>query len=150
VGKTTVGRAFAEELHWRFADGDNFHSAANIAKMNSGVPLTDEDRVGWLQCLRDAIAGCLASGENVLLACSALKASYRKFLLVDPQVKLVYLRASFDLIAKRLVSRQGHYMNPHLLRSQFDTLEEPADILTIDAGLPVAQIVKEIRAALGV
>jgi len=150
VGKTTVGRALAEELHWRFADGDDFHSAANIAKMHSGVPLTDEDRVPWLQCLRDTITGCLAGRENVVLACSALKASYRKFLLVDPQVKLVYLRASFDLIAKRLVSRRGHYMNPHLLRSQFDTLEEPADILTVDAGLSVAQIVKEIRAVLGV
>jgi len=150
VGKTTMGRALAEELHWRFADGDDFHSAANIAKMHSGVPLTDENRAPWLQSLRDTITGCLASGENVVLACSALKASYRKFLLVDPQVKLVYLRASFDLIAKRLVSRHGHYMNPHLLRSQFDTLEEPTDILTVDAGLSVAQIVKEIRAVLGV
>ena len=77
VGKTTVGRALAEELHWSFADADDFHSAANIAKMRSGIPLADEDRVLWLQSLRDAIAGCLASGENVVLACSALKASYR-------------------------------------------------------------------------
>jgi len=150
AGKTTVGRALAEELGWRFADGDDFHSTANVAKMHSGIPLTDEDRSPWLQSLRNAIAGYLASGENVVLACSALKASYRRFLLVDLQVKLVSLRGSLDLIASRLGSRQGHYMSPHLLRSQFDTLEEPADGLTIDAGLPVAEIVKEIRAGLSV
>ena len=149
VGKTTVGRALAEELHWRFADADDFHSAANIAKMHSGIPLTDEDRVLWLQSLRDAIAQWIASGEHVVLACSALKASYREFLLVDTRVKLVYLRGSFDLIAKRLVSRRGHYMNPHLLQSQFDSLEEPAGVPVVDAGLPVPQIVKEIRTALG-
>jgi len=150
VGKTTIGSAFAQKLQWRFADGDDFHSAANIAKMHAGVPLTDEDRTPWLQSLRNAIAGWLASGENVVLACSALKASYRKVLLVSSQVKLVYLRSSFELIAGRLALRQGHYMNPHLLRSQFDTLEEPKDTLTIDAGLTVAQIVKEIRTVLGV
>ena len=150
VGKTTIGSALAQELQWRFADGDDFHSAANIAKMHAGVPLSDEDRTPWLQSLRNAIAGWLASGENVVLACSALKASYREVLLVSSEVKLVYLRSSFELIAGRLALRQGHYMNPHLLRSQFDTLEEPKDTLTIDAGLTVAQIVKEIRTALGV
>jgi gluconokinase len=149
VGKTTVGRALAEELHWRFADGDDFHSAENIAKMHAGIPLTDGDRVLWLQSLRDAVNGFVSSGENVVLACSALKASYRKFLLVEPQVKLVYLRGSFDLIAKRLVSRRGHYMNPRLLRSQFDTLEEPTDFPVVEASLPVARIVEEIRSAFG-
>src|ERR1035437_3743411 len=109
VGKTTIGSALAQELQWRFADGDDFHSAANIAKMHAGVPLTDEDRTPWLQSLRNAIAGWLASGENVVLACSALKASYREVLLVSSQVKLVYLRSSFELIAGRLALRQGHY-----------------------------------------
>jgi gluconokinase len=150
AGKTTVGRALAEELHWRFADTDDFHSAANVAKMQSGIPLTDEDRLPWLESVRNFITAQIACGENVVLACSALKASYRKLLLVDPQVKLVYLRGSFELIAKRLASRQGHYMNPLLLRSQFDTLEEPTDSLAVDAGFPVAQIVKAIRAGLGV
>lgn len=150
AGKSSVGGALAEELHWRFTDADEFHSAANVAKMHSGVPLTDEDRAPWLQSLRNAIERYLASGENVVLACSALKAAYRKVLLVDPQVKLVYLRGSFDLIAKRLASRQGHYMNPHLLRSQFDALEEPADGLIVDASFPVAEIVKQIRTAFGV
>ena len=102
VGKTTVGRALAEELKWRFADADDFHSVANIAKMHSGISLTDEDRVLWLQSLRNAITQWIAVGENVVLACSALKVSYRESLLVDTCVKLVYLRGSFDLIAKRL------------------------------------------------
>jgi gluconokinase len=150
AGKTTIGRALAQELHWTFAEGDDFHSAANIARMHAGIPLTDEDRAPWLQSLRTAIAGWLAAGENVVLTCSALKASYRAILLVSPEVKLVYLRGSFELIAARLASRRGHYMNPDLLRSQFDTIEEPDDTLTIDVGLPVAQIVQEIRAGLGI
>jgi gluconokinase len=150
AGKTTIGRALAHELHWTFAEGDDFHSAANIAKMHAGIPLTDEDRAPWLQSLRKAIAGWLAAGENVVLTCSALKAAYREILLVSEEVQFVYLRGSFELIAARLASRRGHYMNPNLLRSQFDTLEEPKDTLTIDAGLPVQQIVEEIRAGLKV
>ncbi len=150
VGKTTIGKALAQELHWRFAEGDDFHSAANIAKMHAGIPLTDEDRAPWLQSLRSAITGWLAAGENIVLACSALKTSYREVLQVSPEVKFVYLRGGYELIAQRLASRHGHYMNPHLLRSQFDTLEEPKDTVTIDVGPPVAQIVKETRAALGV
>ncbi len=150
AGKTTIGRALADELHWTFAEGDDFHSAANVAKMHAGIPLTDEDRAPWLQSLRKAIAGWLAAGENVVLTCSALKASYRAILLVSEEVQFVYLRGSFELIAARLASRRGHYMNPNLLRSQFDTLEEPKDTLTIDAELPVAKIVEEIRAGLGV
>lgn len=150
VGKTTIGRALAQELHWRFADGDDFHSAANIAKMHAGIPLTDEDRAPWLQSLRNAITGWLASGQNVVLACSALKASYREILLVSSEIKLVYLRGSFELISQRLAARQGHYMDPHLLGSQFDTLEEPKDAVAIDVGPPVSQVVQEIRSALAI
>ncbi len=150
AGKTTVGCALAQNLSWRFADADDFHSAANVAKMHAGIPLTDEDRAPWLQSLREAIAGWLACGENVVLACSALKASYRDILQVDSQVKFVYLHASFDLIAGRLALRQGHYMNPHLLRSQFEALEEPGNTLTVDASLPPMSIVDDIRSALGI
>jgi gluconokinase len=150
VGKTTIGQALARDLGWRFADADDFHSAANIAKMHAGIPLTDEDRAPWLQSLHAAIASWLASGENVVLACSALKASYRAILLVSSEVELVYLRGSFELIAGRLALRKGHYMNPDLLRSQLDTLEEPKGMLTVDAGLSVAQIVKEVRTELGI
>jgi gluconokinase len=145
AGKTTVGKALADELHWRFADADDYHSAANIAKMHAGIPLTDEDRAPWLQALHDAVVGWLAAGENVVLACSALKAAYREQLLVSPDVKLVYLRGSVELFAARLALRRDHFMNPELLRSQFETLEEPKDALTVDASLTIAQIVGEIR-----
>ncbi len=150
AGKTTVGQALAQKLQWRFAEGDDLHSAANIAKMHAGIPLTDEDRAPWLQSLRQAITVWLAAGDNVVLACSALKASYRDLLRVSPDVRFVYLHASFEVIAKRLAARKGHYMNPDLLRSQFDTLEEPKDILTVDACLSPADLVDEIRAALAI
>jgi gluconokinase len=150
AGKTTVGQALAQKLQWRFADADDFHSAANIAKMHAGIPLTDEDRAPWLESLRNAITAWLAAGENVVLACSALKASYRDLLQVSPKVKFVFLHASFELIAERLAARKGHYMNPDLLRSQFDTLEEPKDTLTVDASSSPAHMVDEIRTALAV
>ncbi len=145
VGKTTVGQALARELHWRFEDADDYHSPANIAKMRAGIPLTDEDRAPWLQSLHHAIVNWLAAGENVILACSALKASYRALLLVSSDVKLVYLRGSEELVASRLAARHGHYMNPHLLHSQFLTLEEPHDGLTLDAAPPTEQLVRKIR-----
>jgi len=150
VGKTTVGRALAAELGWRFADGDDYHSAANVAKMHAGIALTDEDRAPWLQKLRDAITGWLAAGENVVLACSALKATYRERLAVGPEVRFVYLRASIELVASRLAGRHGHYMNPQLLPSQFATLEEPHHAVTVDAGLAVPTIVSKIRDTLGI
>jgi gluconokinase len=148
AGKTTVGRALAAELGWKFCDADDFHSAANIARMRAGIPLTDADRASWLQALHDAIAGWIASGQPIVLACSALKASYRKQLVIGPEVKLVYLRGSFALIAKRVASRPDHYMNPNLLLSQFEALEEPSDALVIDVGAPIPEIVRAIRKAL--
>jgi len=150
AGKTTVGRALAEQLHWRFADADDFHSAANIAKMRAGIPLTDEDRAPWLASLRDAIRNWLDAGVNVVLACSALKASYRDVLLVSPEVKLVYLRASQALVAARVAARTGSYMNPELVPSQFQTLEEPKDAVEIDASATVEECVASIRSALRV
>ena len=150
VGKTTVGQALARELHWRFADADDYHSPANVAKMHAGIPLTDEDRAPWLQSLHDAIVKWLATGENVILACSALKASYRTLLMVSSDVKLVYLRGSEELIAGRLAGRHGHYMNPHLLHSQFETLEEPQDAVTVDAGHPTEALVQKIRSGLNI
>lgn len=150
AGKTTVGRALAEQLHWRFADADDYHSAANVAKMRSGIPLTDEDRAPWLQSLREAILDWMRCGENVVLACSALKASYRDILIVTPEVKLVYLRITEELSTARLGVRRGHYMNPALLHSQFETLEEPQDALVVDAGGSSEQIVTDIRRAFAI
>ena len=150
AGKTTVGRALAEQLHWTFADADDFHSAANIAKMRAGISLTDRDRIPWLASLRAAINGWLTTKENVVLACSALRSAYRRVLLRSPEVKLVYLRADRQLIAERLAVRQNHYMNPQLIDSQFATLEEPADAVKIDAALPTPDVVVRIRQALGI
>ncbi len=149
AGKTTAGKALAGDLGWRFADADDYHSAANIAKMHAGIPLTDEDRAPWLQVLHDAVVAWLTAEENVVLACSALKAAYRDQLLVSPDVKVVYLRGTMELFAARMASRTDHFMNPRLLLSQFETLEEPKGALTIDASQPIAQIVTEIRGALG-
>ncbi|MGC2110034.1 MAG: gluconokinase [Candidatus Korobacteraceae bacterium] len=150
IGKTTVGQALAHDLHWRFVDADTYHSAANVAKMHAGIPLTDADREPWLASLHEAIVGWLARDENVVLACSALKASYRSDLVVSPEVKLVYLRGELELVASRLAARQGHYMNPDLLQSQFDALEEPGNAAVFDASLPVVQLVAAIRHALEV
>lgn len=148
-GKTTVGRALAVSLEWQFADADDFHSPTNIAKMRSGIPLSDGDRAPWLASLRSAIVNWLESGANVVLACSALKQAYREELQVAPEVKLVYLRGSRKLVSHRLSERQGHYMNPRLLESQFDTLEEPQDALVVDVDKTVPEIVADIREALG-
>jgi gluconokinase len=148
-GKTTVGRMLAAELGWNYYDADDFHSPANIEKMKRGIPLDDADRKPWLEALRDLIRNRLERSENCVLACSALKRSYRDYLLVDEQVRLIYLRGSYELIKKRLSERRGHYMNPQLLDSQFETLEEPEGHLTIDVSLPSAEIVKSIRDQLG-
>jgi len=151
-GKTSVGRLLATKLSWQFADGDDFHSPANIEKMSRGVPLTDEDRLPWLQSIRDGIRKSKEQGSNVVLACSALKRSYREFLGIhraSKDVELVYLKGSYDLLWERLRSRKGHYMTERLLASQLADLEEPAAAITIDASLSPEEIVSEIRNHLG-
>lgn len=152
AGKTLVGRLLADRLGWAFYDGDAFHSPENVEKMRAGVPLTQDDRGPWLQNLRDLVVEALAGGEDAVLACSALKAEYRNFLRVDDRVRLVHLKGDFELIAARLRERQGHFMDPALLASQFETLEEPrgegAIVVDVDASPP--EIVSEIRTKLGV
>ena len=148
TGKTTVGQLLAGQLHWRFEDADSYHSVANVEKMRSGSPLTDADRDPWLASLHGAIAQWLTAGDNVVLACSALKTAYRERLLESPEVKLVYLKADKKLVAQRLAERQHHYMNPALVDSQFATLEEPREAVTVDAALPTETVVEDIRRAL--
>ena len=151
AGKTTVGKLLAQELGWRFYEADDFHSQANIDKMRSGIPLTDEDRWPWLESLRQLIKRSLEAGENAALACSALKRAYRERLRISEEVKFVFLRGDYALIAKQLRRRRGHFMNPKLLRSQFADLEEPApdeDALTIVLGRTPQEFVKEIKTKL--
>jgi gluconokinase len=151
-GKTTIGRLLAANLSWEFADGDDFHSPANITKMSRGIPLTDEDRVPWLQSIHDAMQQWQVQGRNVVLACSALKRSYRDLLGIHQNaknVKLVYLQGSYDLLLERLRFRKGHYANEQLLTSQLADLEEPADAVTIDASKSPQENVSEIRKRLG-
>jgi gluconokinase len=116
--------------------------------MRAGIALSDADREPWLASLHRAISGWLAASHNVVLACSALKNSYRRRLVIAADVKLVYLRATRELIAARLAARKNHYMNPSLIDSQFATLEEPPDAISVDAALGTDQIVAKIREAL--
>ncbi|MCB1132756.1 MAG: gluconokinase [Verrucomicrobiae bacterium] len=148
-GKSTVGLALAEKLGARFVDADDFHPPANVEKMSSGVPLDDADRRPWLDAMRREVIE--AATEKTVLACSALKRTYRKRLGVDgPDVGLVYLAGSRELLWKRISGRDGHFMKPEMLDSQLDALEEPdADegtAVSIDA--PVAEIVATIVNAL--
>ena len=151
-GKTTVGILLARQLSWEFADGDDFHSPANKQKMSRGVGLTDEDRVPWLQSIRDAMDQWLAERRSVVLACSALKRSYRERLGVHSNakdIKVVYLKGSYDLLLERLRDRKGHYATERLLASQLADLEEPTDSITIEVSRSPEQIVAEIRKQLG-
>jgi gluconokinase len=152
-GKTTLGKLLAAQLSWEFADGDDFHPPANIAKMSQGIPLTDEDRLPWLRSIREAILQWQAQGKNAVIACSALKRSYRELLGIGPNtndIRLVYLKGSYDLLLERLHSRKGHYMKEQMLASQLADLEEPEDALTMDASRPPEEIVSEIRKELSV
>lgn len=144
-GKTTIGQLLADSLHWEFSDADTFHSPENIEKMRRGIPLSDADRIPWLQDLQTAIKNWLQDDQNVVLACSALKASYREFLVLDSSIKLIYLNGSFELIQQRLQKRQNHFMTEKLLKSQFDALETPSNAIKLDISDSPTIIVQKLR-----
>ena len=146
AGKTTVGTVLAAQLGWAFADGDDYHPAANAEKMRKGIPLTDADREPWLESLRSLIVAWMAAGKSAVLACSALKQAYRDRLIVGAAVRVVYLKADRELLRERLLLRRGHYMKEGMLESQIATLEEPADAIVLDARSSVEDIVREVRA----
>ena len=144
-GKTTVGRKLAAALRWDFSDADEFHSPANVEKMKSGVPLTDEDREPWLRSISDAIERWKRDEPGHVLACSALKKRYREALgRNDPDIRFIYLHGGFELISERLKSRKSHFFNPALLRSQFEALEDPEDALVVDVSKEPQEIVSRI------
>lgn len=139
-GKSAIGKKLSKALGIPFYDGDDFHSDANKEKMSKGHPLTNEDREPWLE----ALAKFLKENDPLILACSALKESYRKELKVSDDVRFIYLKGSYELIEKRLKERYGHFFNPHLLKSQLVDLEEPKDALVIYIDSPISEIVQKI------
>jgi gluconokinase len=149
AGKTTVGRKLAEALHRPFIDGDDLHPVANVAKMSAGIPLTDDDREPWLEALNSAIRELKRNGLAPVVACSALKQRYRIRLAegID-EIIFIHLRADPAALVARLSERRDHYMPPALLDSQFETLEEPVDALTVDANMSPELIVDTILKAI--
>jgi gluconokinase len=147
-GKSTIADALAKSLGWRFEDGDRFHPPGNVAKMSAGQPLSDEDRLPWLQAIADEIDRVCEAGEHAVIACSALKRTYRDILLHGrDDVRFVFLKGTQQLIAGRLATRKGHFMPPDLLASQFRTLEPPAageHPITVSIDAPVTAIVDDI------
>ena len=145
-GKTTISRLLAQELGWKFYEADELHPRSNVKKMRQGIPLTDMDRWPWLERLRELLGESIARKENVILACSALKEKYREYLQISDEIKWVYLKGKYRLIADRLQLRRDHFMNPILLRSQFEILEEPkGDVVIVDIDATPTKLAQTIR-----
>jgi gluconokinase len=146
AGKTTIGRFLARELGWPFYEGDDFHPRANIEKMKQGIALTDGDRGPWLHNLRKLINELLGNKKEAVIACSALKKKYRDELKSgNTEVRFIYLKGDQGLIKKRLQMRPDHFMKARLLASQFKTLEEPEEALTVDISQKPQAMVLQIK-----
>ena len=147
-GKTTVGELLATRVHATFLDGDAFHPPANIAKMSSGIPLTDEDRIPWLEAIHTRIFQAARQNEDAVVACSALKQKYRDLLQRDLAITWVFLKGAPELIHARLEARAQHYMKAEMLNSQLADLEEPRLAIVVDIALSPADAVEQIVAQL--
>jgi gluconokinase len=148
-GKTAVGMQVAQKLDWIFLDADNFHPPANIEKMKHGIPLNDADRAPWLQRLHDELQKQMAEGHSVILACSALKESYRNVLRDEATPPaFVYLDVDLQTIRDRLQHRTAHFFPKELMESQFAALEKPKDAIIIDARKPLEEVVEHVIEAL--
>ena len=145
VGKTTIGQALARELGWRYLDADDYHPAANVAKMAAGTPLQDEDRWPWLEKLNLV----LKEQDDAVLGCSALKEAYRERLSAGlKDCRIVYLRGGFELLSQRAGERKHRFMPASLLKSQFESLEPPRGAIEVDVAQPVQACVRQILRAL--
>ena len=147
-GKSTVGVALANTIGWTFLDADDFHPEANVAKMATGVPLTDADRWPWLDRMVSELQAIERQGRHVVLACSALRKIYRDRLDRAGEIRWVYLKGDAATIEPRMASRSGHFMPATLLASQFATLEEPSDAIVVDISQPTAAQAAQIAATL--
>jgi gluconokinase len=143
-GKTTVGKLLASRLGWLFLDADDFHPAENIAKMKRGVALTDEDREPWLDAIHAELVKCAAKKQDAVLACSALKESYRERLAAGVEPRVCYLKGTYREIAARLQSRTGHFAGEAILAGQFADLEEPGDALVLHVSDTAEEIVADV------
>jgi gluconokinase len=144
-GKSYLAGKLAEATGWAFAEGDDYHSEANKAKMAARVPLTDADRGPWLDSLHEVLAGWHASGQSGILTCSALKETYREHLTSGlPEARFVWLDPPRSVLAERMAHRPGHFMPPALLDSQLATLEPPTGVLRLDGSEPIDQAIQII------
>lgn len=149
-GKSTIGAILSRELGWEFIDSDKLHPQQNIEKMKNGIALTDSDRKPWLKAIRNVIEQADQNNVNIIIACSALKETYRQYLIQsDKNIEIVFLKGDLNLIQKRLLSRPHHFFNPKLLQDQFKTLEEPGNALHIDILQPPQNIAHSIRKHFG-
>jgi ACS family tartrate transporter-like MFS transporter len=143
-GKTTVAKMLAQRLGWVYLEADQFHSEGNKEKMRRGIPLTDDDRLPWLEAIHAELERKETAGENVIVACSALKEKYREVLSAGLPVRYVYLKGSYELIRSRLRARHGHFAGEAILANQFEVLEEPKDAIVVDVAQTPEEIVAEI------
>ena len=132
AGKTTVGKLLAAKLGWTFIDADDFHPPANIEKMKHGIPLDDADRLPWLENIHSELAHLTKTGKNVVLACSALKESYRKQVSAGLDLRIVYLRGSYEVMRSHIAARHGHFAGEAILAGQFADLQEPQHALVLE------------------
>jgi len=144
-GKTTLGKVLAHNLGWDFFDADDFHPPVNIAKMNTGIPLDDSDRAPWLASQHNILISTLKVDRHPVLACSALKEKYRIQLLDGLKgIAIIYLKGSYDLIWSRMSEREGHYMKPEMLQSQFEVLDEPENALILNVSMKLDDMLDTI------
>lgn len=145
AGKTTVGKLLAEDLHWPFLDADEFHPAANVEKMSRGIPLDDADRVPWLAAIHAELVRQTKAGQSCILACSALKQSYRDILDAGLNMKIAYLKGTYDEMRAHILARHGHFAGEGILAGQFRDLEEPRDAIEVFVRHTPEEIAEEIR-----